>query len=118
MAEELKNAFDCQLVAVSHFFDWGFTIYDNPERLSRILKQKHPDALEKRLQTMFEVERTYYSTVDHIICMTRYMKDILCKNYGIDIAKISVIPNGLQDMSDRLDCIALRKKWNLSAEEK
>lgn len=50
--------------------------------------------------------------------MTRYMKDILCKNYGIDIAKISVIPNGLQDMSDRLDCIALRKKWNLSAEEK
>lgn len=67
LAEELKNAFDCQLVAVSHFFDWGFTIYDNPERLSRILKQKHPDALEKRLQTMFEVERTYYSTVDHII---------------------------------------------------
>lgn len=118
LAEELKNAFDCQLVAVSHFFDWGFTIYDNPERLSRILKQKHPDALEKRLQTMFEVERTYYSTVDHIICMTRYMKDILCKNYGIDIAKISVVPNGLQDMSDRLDCIALRKKWNLSAEEK
>ena len=118
LAEELKNAFDCHLVAVSHFFDWGFTIYDNPERLSRILKQKHPDALEKRLQTMFEVERTYYSTVDHIICMTRYMKDILCKNYGIDIAKISVIPNGLQDMSDRLDCIALRKKWNLSAEEK
>ena len=118
LAEELINAFDCQLVAVSHFFDWGFTIYDNPERLSRILKQKHPDALEKRLQTMFEVERTYYSTVDHIICMTRYMKDILCKNYGIDIAKISVVPNGLQDMSDRLDCIALRKKWNLSAEEK
>lgn len=118
LAEELKNAFDCQLVAVSHFFDWGFTIYDNPERLSRILREKHPDALEKKLQTMFEVERAYYSTVDHIICMTSYMKDVLCENYGIDIAKISVIPNGLQDTSDRLDSIVLRKKWNISAEEK
>ena len=119
LAEELKNVFDCRLIAVSHFFDWGFTIYDNPERLSCILKQKHPDALEKRLQTMFEVERTYYSTVDHIICMTHYMKDILCENYGIDIAKISVIPNGLRDMSDRLiDNMTLRKKWNISVEEK
>lgn len=119
LAEELKSAFDCQLVAVSHFFDWGFTIYDNPERLRRILKQKHPDTLEKKLQTMFEVERSYYSKVDHIICMTRYMKNVLCEDYGIDGAKISVIPNGLRDMSDRLiDRIALRKKWNISAEER
>ena len=119
LAEELKNAFDCRLVAVSHFFDWGFTIYDNSERLRRILKQKHPDVLEKKLQTMFEVERTYYSKVDHIICMTRYMKDVLCDDYGIDIAKISVIPNGLRDMSDRsIDTISLRKKWNISVEER
>lgn len=119
LAEELKNTFDCQLVAVSHFFDWGFTIYDNPERLCRILIQKHPDTLEKKLQTMFEVERSYYSKVDHIICMTRYMKDVLCENYGIDIAKISVISNGLRDMSDKLiDSMVLRKKWNISAEEK
>ena len=77
LAEELKKAFDCQLVAVTHFFDWGFTIYDNPERLSRILKQKYPNTLEKRLQMSFEEEKKYYSTVDHIICMTHYMKDIL-----------------------------------------
>lgn len=119
LAGELKSTFDCQLVAVSHFFDWGFTIYDNPERLRRILKQKHPDVLEKKLQMTFEVERSYYSKVDHIICMTRYMKDVLCEDYGIDIAKIFVIPNGLRDMSDGLiDSMALRKKWNISAEEK
>lgn len=118
LAEELKKAFDCQLVAVTHFFDWGFTIYDNPERLSRILKQKYPNTLEKRLQMSFEEEKKYYSTVDHIICMTHYMKDILCKNYGMDIAKISVIPNGLQDISNKLDNMTLRTKWNISAEEK
>ena len=66
----------------------------------------------------FEEEKKYYSTVDHIICMTHYMKDILCKNYGMDIAKISVIPNGLQDISNKLDNMTLRTKWNISAEEK
>ncbi|RHR61881.1 TIGR04157 family glycosyltransferase [Parabacteroides sp. AF17-28] len=119
LAEELKNMFDCQVVAVSHFFDWGFTIYDNPERLRRILKQKHPDELEKKLQTMFKVEKSYYSKVDHIICMTRYMKDVLCEDYGIDMAKISVIPNGLCDVYDMpADVMSLRKKWNMSVKEK
>jgi hypothetical protein len=37
LAEELKNTFDCKVIATSHFFDWGFTIYDNPQRLRHVL---------------------------------------------------------------------------------
>lgn len=119
LAEELKSTFDCQIVAVSHFFDWGFAIYDNPERLRRILKQEYPNELEKKLQAVFEVEKSYYSVVDHIICISHYMKKILYRDYGIDMAKISVIPNGLCDVSDMsTDTVSLRKKWSISAEEK
>lgn len=119
LAEELKSLFDCRIVAVSHFFDWGFTIYDNPERLRRILKEKYPNELEKKLQAVFEIEKSYYSLVDHIICITHYMRRILSRDYGIDRTKISVIPNGLRDVYDMsTNIVSLREKWNISAEEK
>lgn len=119
LVEELKNIFDCRIVAVSHFFDWGFTIYDNPERLRRILNDKYPDEMGKRIKTMFEIEKSYYSLVDHIICISRYMKKILYCDYGIDIDKISVIPNGLRDVSNMSTYNEfLRKKWGISREEK
>lgn len=119
LAEELKDAFDCKLITVTHFFDWGFAIYDNPQRLCHILKEKHPDAFEEKLQRTFEVEKLYYSKMDHVICLSDYMKEFLCRDYGLDITKISLIPNGLSDVFDAsTDIECLRKKWNLSFQEK
>lgn len=119
LAEELKDAFDCKLITVTHFFDWGFAIYDNPQRLCHILNEKHPDAFEEKLQRTFEVEKLYYSKMDHVICLSDYMKEFLCRDYGLDITKISLIPNGLSDVFDAsTDIECLRKKWNLSFQEK
>lgn len=119
LAEELKNAFDCSIVAVTHFFDWGFTIYDNPGRLRYILKDEHPDDIGKNLQKTFEEEKSYYSKVDHLICLSIYMKELLCQDYNIDITKISVIPNGLCDVANSpSDSKLLRKKWNIASKEK
>lgn len=47
------------------------------------------------------------------------MKEFLCRDYGLDITKISLIPNGLSDVFDAsTDIECLRKKWNLSFQEK
>ena len=47
------------------------------------------------------------------------MKEILCRDYGLDAKKISVIPNGLLDSTDTLtNRKQLRKKWNIQAREK
>lgn len=119
LAEELKNAFKCWIVTTVHFFNWGFTIYDNPERLQHILSEEHPDSFEKSLQKSVENERLLYSKVDRIICLSNYMKEILCRNYGSDATKISVIPNGLCDVIDTsIGIKGLRKKWNILSEEK
>lgn len=119
LAEELKDAFDCKLITVTHFFDWGFTIYDNPEHLRHILKEEHPDSFGKKLQKTFEKEKLYYSKMDHVICLSDYMKEFLCRDYGLDITKISVIPNGLGDVVEATgDIERFRKKWNLSSREK
>ena len=67
LAEELKNAFDCHIVAVSHFSDWGLTLYDNLPRLRNILNND-PDSLCQNVKIMFGEAKLYYSTVDHNIC--------------------------------------------------
>lgn len=119
LIDELKNIFDCKIVAVSHFFSWGFTIYDNLQRLRRILQNEQPNSFEENLQKVFEEERIFYVKVDHIICLSNYMKQILCKDYGIDVTKISVIPNGLCDLVETSISIKyLRNKWNIPLDEK
>ncbi|MDR3142242.1 MAG: glycosyltransferase [Tannerellaceae bacterium] len=47
-----------------------------------------------------EEEKSYYSKVDHIICLSSYRQKIMHCYYGFDTSKISVIPNGLFDMAD------------------
>ena len=119
LTEELKKIFDCRIIAVSHFFDWGFTVYDNPQRLRHILKKKNPDNLEEKLRKSVEEEVLYYSKVDHVICLSNYMKDILCQYYGINLTKMSVIPNGMYDVAyARNNIDYLREKWNIPPEEK
>ncbi|MCC8134241.1 MAG: TIGR04157 family glycosyltransferase [Tannerellaceae bacterium] len=119
LAEELKNAFDCKLIAVSHFTEWGFKIYDNLPRLRTTLKEEDPDSLEESVKKSFEEDRSYYSKVDQVICLSEYMQDILCQDYGLDRANISIIPNGLPDIAPPvMDVEFLRNKWYISSGEK
>ena len=119
LAKELKNAFDCRIVSVVHYSGWGLTVYDNLQRLRNILNEKHPDNFEKNLKKSFEEEKSFYSKVDHIICLSNYMQEILCRDYGLDATKISVISNGLFDVANTIiNRKFLRKKWNLGAGEK
>ncbi|MDR0575036.1 MAG: TIGR04157 family glycosyltransferase [Tannerella sp.] len=122
---ELKNVFDCRIISVAHFSGWGFTIYDNLSRLRNILNNNHPDSLSENVKKTFEEEKSYYSKADHIICLSEYMKEIMCRDYGFDATKISVIPNGLEDNGELKveneelsDKEILRRKWNIAHGEK
>ena len=128
LAGELKNVFDCSIVAVAHFSGWGFTVYDNPERLRRILKEEQLDSFGENLKKSFEEERSYYSKADRVICLSKYMKEILYRDYGLSAAKISIIPNGLLDVVDKnktnkicenpSNLRYLRANWNIPPKEK
>jgi glycosyltransferase len=119
LAKALKNAFDCKIVAVVHYSNWGFAVYDNLPRLRSILNEEHPDSFGKNLKKSFEEERELYSTADRVVCLSNYMHQILCNDYRLDPDKISVIPNGLTDVSGTMvDRRSLRKKWNIPVREK
>lgn len=119
LVDELKNAFDCKVVSVVHFSQWGFSVFDNLPRLRSILNEENPDSSDGKIKKIFEEDRSYYSKVDHCICLSEYMREILCREYELDAAHISVVPNGLSDVPDvAVDIESLRKKWNIHAGEK
>jgi len=144
LAEELKNAFSCKIVSVAHFSEWGFSVYDNLERLRRILNEedtqenkgiagdpesssgRNDNGSNENLKKSFEEEKNYYLRADRVICLSSYMQEILCRDYGIDATKISVIPNGLTDQvfqeiagqARNDNVILLRSNWNISPNEK
>ncbi len=119
LAEALKKAFDCRIVSVAHFTDWGFTVFDNLPRLRNILNEVHPDSFGENVKKSFEEEKSYYLKVDRIICLSNYMHEILYRDYGLDATKISIISNGLTDIAKTNPNVKLlRKKWNIHVREK
>ena len=122
LAEGLKEAFECKLVWVGHYLNWSISLRGNLEHLKSMLSkpQKERDNVEQAICYGFEEEKKLLKTVDHIISLTTYMKNLFCEEYGIDAAKISVIPNGLADTSKDVltDKIQLRTQWKFSANEK
>ena len=119
LTDELKKKFDCKIIASVHYFDWGFTIFDNLPRLRNMLNERQLNSFDKNLKKNIEEEKSLYSKMDSIICLSNYMQDILCRDYGVDLSKIVVIPNGLTDaVETRHGVQHLRKRWNVPANEK
>jgi len=119
LVEELKKSFICRTISVVHYSNWGFTVFDNLQRLRSALDKEEPNTFETNLKKSVEEERKIYSKMDRVVCLTNYMQEILYQDYGIDPAKISVIPNGLTDVAKKMsDVKLLRKKWNVSHSEK
>ena len=119
LAEELRKTFDCRIVSVVHFYDRQLTAYDNWPQLQNRLNEEHSDNFSENLNVLLEEEKPYCSNADRIICLSNYMQKLLCRNYGLDVERISVIPNGLNDAFESpSDVILLRKKWNIQEEEK
>jgi len=119
LAKELKITFECKVIAVVHYSNWSFSIYDNLPRLRTILNIEKPDEFGENLRLLVNDEKSFYSSVDRVICLSNYMRQILICDYGLNPANISIIPNGLNDMiKTKTDIKLIRKKWNVPYNEK
>lgn len=114
LALELKIAFDCKVITVTHFSEWSSVIHDNLEKLRIILRKKETNELEDLIQKSFEEERTCYERMDQVISLSNYMQELLYHDYGVDINRIIIIPNGMSDkIKEEVDQKRLRKKMAL-----
>ena len=120
LATELREAFDCKVISVSHSSDWTAGIHDNPQRLRAILKGNRSDVWSEDVRYAFEEEKADYMKMDRVICLSSYMQDLLSHDYGLDPDKIVIVPNGLNDATtcQSVDQKTLKKKWHIMEKER
>lgn len=71
LVSELKEAFDCKIISVAHFSDWGFTVFDNLKRLRNILNEEHPDNFSENVKSRLKKkERTTPKWIIRFACQT------------------------------------------------
>ena len=121
LAKELKTFFNCKTVTTIHFMKWALELQGNLSRFHAIKKKPEDKrtAYEQILCKTDEYEKLLYKEVDKVIVLSKYTKSLLCREYRINPDKITLIPNGLQDINPAMetDRIVLRRKWGISENE-
>jgi glycosyltransferase involved in cell wall biosynthesis len=91
IAIKLKEKYNYPVISIVHFAQWQQLFDGNRKKLGRLNIDQPTNNIEFTLSR----EKEFYSVSDHIVSVTRYMKDFLISEYGINSEKITVIPNGL-----------------------
>ena len=117
LSEELKKTFDCQIITTIHYFDWCLKLSGNISRFRKILASEvhnQFDDVSKTIIESYQLEKTLFETVDHIICLSKNTQMILQDDYQIAIGKTAIIYNGLTDSYTLLDKKVLRQKYHFN----
>lgn len=91
IAIKLKKTYKYPVISVVHFAQWQQLFAGNRKKLRGLNIYQPTNNIEFTLSK----EKDFYKVSDHIVSVTRYMKDFLISEYGICSEKITVIPNGL-----------------------
>lgn len=116
--EKLKETYTCPVISVVHFAQWQQLFLANKQRL----KGLNIDDPANNIEFTLSREREMYRLSDHIVSVTRYMKDFLVGGYGIDPDKIAVVPNGLDTSgykkTTQEEKLKLKRDLGFGADEK
>ena len=105
--EKLKETYTHPVISVVHFAQWQQIFLANKQKL----KGLNLDDPTNNIEFTLSREKEMYKLSDYIISVTRYMKDFLTDEYGINPDKIAVVPNGL-DYS-RYNVVSQEERKNL-----
>ncbi len=89
--EKLKEIYTHPVISVVHFAQWQQIFVANKQKLKGLNIEDPSNDIESTLSR----EKKMYELSDHVVSVTRYMKDFFVGEYGIDADKITVVPNGL-----------------------
>ena len=90
----------CTTLFTIHYQKWCFELSGNTTCFKKIMQDCRDGKSEGRFKEITddkEKERAVYSAADAVICLSRYTYGLLLEEYGIDVAKIHLVYNGLSD---------------------
>lgn len=91
IASALKEHYNYPVISVVQFAQWQQLFEGNRQKIVGL----NIDEPSNNNEFTFHQEKKMYQISDHIVSVTRYMKDFLVSEYKINPDIISVIPNGL-----------------------
>ena len=91
----LKDQYNFPVLSVVHFAQFQQIFEGKILKIAGLNLDKPADNIEFTISR----EREMYRQSDHIVSVTRYMKDFLVNEYGISPEKITVIKNGLNQIN-------------------
>ena len=131
LAKELKAAFECKTVATVHFVRGLLVLNGNYLRWQSLLKKPvyERSSFEQKLISTEYYESMLFKEVDKVIALSQYTRNYLCNDLQVNPERVTVIPNGLEDVliengELRMDNVwdstknVLREKWHLTQKEK
>jgi glycosyltransferase len=124
LAQYLRKVFACKILLVVHYMEWSIALQGDLLKLKKIIAQpeeKITDPLEKYVSKNVEEDKKFLEYADQVVCLTEYVYDILCQDYGIKPNKITVINNGLSDKFIPIlhrEKLVLKKKYMANPNEK
>lgn len=112
------------LLFTIHYQKWSFSLRGNAGCLRDVLSMRNKCLEEedkKILLTDLEEETRLYLSVDKLICLSRFTKNILNEVYKIPEEKIALVYNGMEDEVSRMPLSAtadLRRKFFFNETDK
>lgn len=92
IANKLREKYKYPIISIVHFAQWQQLFDGNRKKLEGLKIDQPTNNIEFTLSK----EKEFYKNSDHIVSVTRYMKDFIINDYGINREKITLIPNGLE----------------------
>lgn len=91
IVKKLKEVYKHPVISVVHFAQWQQLFNGNKKMLQGLNIDEPANNIE---YTLF-LEKEMYKVSDHIVSITRYMKDFLTEHYEIAADKITIVRNGI-----------------------
>ncbi len=101
LLKHIKNKYpSSKVIFTIHYLNWCFSLKGNTSHFKRIVHSEKSyihNNNEMMIFEYYEEEKRIFHMVDHLICLSKYIKKLLIDVYLVPDERISLIYNGLKD---------------------
>jgi len=91
----------CRILYTIHYLNWCFSLNGNLTRFRNHLNDENEtkDSQHERTRQDYQNDRRLFSLCDYVIVLSKYTRELLCRDYKIDESKTHLIYNGMKEIS-------------------
>ena len=108
-------------ISAIHDFCWTAPLFGDVHKLKRLITQTESSSFENmKITVPFKAEKMQFQLSDKVICLSEETQKVLLRVYGLDVQKISLIPNSIATKGKKMlsqTRLAYRHKYGIADHE-